>query len=165
MAKKPVEARSVAPVMPEGYEEENISFPPYWTPEVGKAFHAMPVDIDLSDEEFPRIVLQNVGADLDCSQGSKDEQVKQVIKAGEHFTISKYAGLPLEKYMGYDCAVTVTGQRDVGQAKPMYVFALGVSKDAKLALTAERKERGLLAAARWKETRKQLSANNAHSAS
>ncbi|MDA4133691.1 MAG: hypothetical protein OK454_11305, partial [Thaumarchaeota archaeon] len=41
-----------------GWEDENLSLPPYWVTDIGKQFAARVIDLDNQDPEFPRYVLE-----------------------------------------------------------------------------------------------------------
>jgi hypothetical protein len=147
------------------FEEEQISFPPYWEAAEGKWFYAMVVMVDERDPEFPRYVCQ---AELDtpCKKGSKSKKEDEDIIAhkGEYFTLSTYSGLPLDRYVGTRVLVKCIGKRDVGRPQPMWEFSLKVSPEDKKLLVAERKQLAQEAVRRFKESRngasKQLSSAN-----
>ena len=127
-----------------GWEEENVGFPPYWNPETDKSFLATVVMLDDRDPVFTRYVLQ-AKKPLTCLRGPKKEQEPVDVKAGEFFTCSTYAGLPLAGYVGLDVLVTVKGTRDVGRPQPMWVFSIRVSPETRKILADRRAKAATLA--------------------
>ena len=107
----------------QGWEEENLSLPPYWVTDIGKQFAARVIDLDNGDPEFPRYVLEAL-APVDCQSGKREEAEDVHVKIGEFFTCSTYAGLPLARYIGCRVVVKCTGTRKVNQPQPMYVFSM-----------------------------------------
>ena len=102
----------------QGWEEENLSLPPYWVTDIGKQFAARVIDLDNGDPEFPRYVLEAL-APVDCQSGKREEAEDVHVKIGEFFTCSTYAGLPLARYIGCRVVVKCTGTRKVNQPKPI----------------------------------------------
>lgn len=143
------------------FEEEQISFPPYWEADEGKWFYAIPVMLDDRDKNFVRYVCQAL-MPMTCAQGSKkgkEADYKPIkVEKDEYFTLSAYGGLPLERYIGVKVLVKCTGQRDVGQPQPMWTFKLKVSPEDKKLLTEDRKKLAAVAIQRFRESR-QLSNN------
>jgi hypothetical protein len=137
----------------EGFSSEQISFPPYLNPAVGLKFLAVPISLDDRDPEFPRWVCE-ARHSLECEKGSKDEKEDVVVRAGEFFTMSVYAALPLERFVGLKCLIQCTGVKDVGRPQPMFVFDLKLSADDKKLLANERRERASQAIERYKEKRR-----------
>lgn len=124
-----------------GWEEENISFPPYFTFQaVGEYIIGSLEKYDARDPEFPRYVFK-AAMDTQCHQGKKGEEKAVVVKPGEFFTISAYGGLNpevLQELVGLPMKLTVTGKRDVGKPSPMLVFQVLMSPESKR-LLAERR--------------------------
>ena len=141
-----------------GFKDEQLRFPPYWTADVGKKFLAMVVDMDTRQEDFHRYVLQAKHS-IPAATGGKGQKEDVVVEAGDFFTMSVYAALPLDRYVGMDVYVECTGTQDVGQPQEMYVFKLKVSERDKMLLTQERKERVAAAMAARKEQKRLEAAN------
>lgn len=133
------------------FQEEQISFPPYWDVGDNKWFYGMVVAVDDRDAEFVRYVVQ-AERPIMCKQGSKKKKESEdvEVKPGEFFTLSAYSGLPLDRYIGVKVLVRVTGKKDVGQPQPMWTFSLHVSPEDKKMLLSERKTRALEAARRFR---------------
>src|SRR5579864_885525 len=93
-----------------GWEEENLSLPPYWVCDVGKQFAARVIDLDNQDPEFPRYILEAL-APVECQTGKRDEAEDVHVKPGDYFTCSTYAGLPLFRYIGCRVLVKCTTTR------------------------------------------------------
>jgi hypothetical protein len=141
-----------------GFKDEQLRFPPYWTADVGKKFYAMMVDVDTRDPEFHRFVLQALHS-LPCATGGKNAREDVVVENGDFFSMSVYAALPLDRYVGMKVLVEVTGTQPTGQPQDMYVFKLKISEADKLLLTQERKERVAVAMAAYRENKKLQAAN------
>jgi hypothetical protein len=125
------------------FQEEQIGFPPYWTPEEGKKVYARVVDFDDSDPEFLRYVMQ-AGHDIDCQRGPSDAREEVTVHKGEFFTMSQYASLPLGKYLDIPVLIQVKEKRKIDGGKTMWVFSLSVSEQAKKILAARRQANMLL---------------------
>ena len=136
-----------------GFEQEQLNFPPYWNPEVGMQFVAMPLTVDDRDKDFVRVVLQAMHP-IHCFQGDKENQEDVLVGKDEFFTMSVYAALPLDRYIGYKVHVKVTGKRDVGRPNDMFTWALAVHPDDKKLLNAERRVKAEQAMARYRESRR-----------
>jgi hypothetical protein len=140
------------------YQSEQISFPPYWKPEVGKIFLALVLSLDDRDPDFHRYVLQTMHP-LPCERGDKHNKEDVIVDKDDFFTTSVYAGLPLDRYIGFKVLVKVTGTRDVGQPQDMFVFDLKLSPQDKNLLSEERRARAAKAIAAYRESRKLAAAN------
>lgn len=136
-----------------GWEDENLSLPPYWVTDIGKQFAARVIDLDNQDPEFPRYVLEAL-APVDCQSGKRDEAEDVHVKVGEFFTCSTYAGLPLARYIGCRVVVTCTGTRKVNQPQPMYVFRMAMHPEDKKMVMQDRKALAQQKLAAFRESRK-----------
>lgn len=135
------------------FQEENIQFPPYWNPSMNGWWYGMVTAIDDRDPEFPRVVVQ-AKRPLMCARGPADDAEEVEVKESEFFTLSPYAALPLERYIGVSVLVRVTGQRKVpGRPNDMWIFSLSVSPEDKKILDSERKERAQIAAQKYRESK------------
>lgn len=140
------------------FEEEQLSFPPYWDAGEGKWFYGMVVDLDSRDPQFPRYLVQ-AEKEILCHKGKKDEQEEVTVKPGEFFTLGAYGLLPLDRYVGVRVLVHCIGKKDIGQPQKAWDFKLFVSPEDKKLLLTERKERALTAARIHRENRmRQLTA-------
>lgn len=137
----------------QGWEEENLSLPPYWTTEVDKEFAARVIDMDNADPDFPRYVLEAL-APVECQNGPRDEAEPVHVKTGEFFTCSLYAGLPLHRYIGCRVLVKCIGTRKTKQPQPMYVFSMVMHPDDKKMLMQDRKALVDQKMAAFRESRK-----------
>jgi hypothetical protein len=121
-------------------EEEQIGFPPYWNPEIGKKFYARVEQLDMRDPAFVRYVCSNQGDPLDCFTGPTDDQKEKIVRKGERFSLSAYAALPLHDYIGFNVLVTVKGKQKVpNQPSPMWIFSIAISKSDKQRLLTMRR--------------------------
>ena len=89
-----------------------------------------------------------------CERGDKHNKEEVLVQKGEFFTLSAYAGLPLDRYIGFAVFVQVKGQRDVGQPQPMWEFTLKISPEDRKVFVEERKQRIAAAMQRYRENRK-----------
>ena len=114
------------------WESEQIGFPPYWNPGEGKKFLARVIARDERDPTFVRYVLQAQCKHL-CQKGPADDAEPCEVKAGEFFTCSVYAALPLSEYFGVVCLVTTLKKRKLAataenpQKRDMWDFNLKVA--------------------------------------
>jgi hypothetical protein len=121
------------------YEEEQIGFPPYWKCKaVGDRFVGRVVNLDLTDPEFERFVVQ-AGMTTECSRGPVDESIPVTVKPGEYFSVSLYGGLRNALLSGHflvtddPIVVECIGKQDTGQPSKMYTWRVRVSpRDKKL---------------------------------
>ena len=137
----------------QGWEEENLSLPPYWVTDIGKQFAARVIDLDTRDPEFARYVLEAL-APVECQSGSREEAEAVHVKVGDFFTCSTYAGLPLERYIGCRVLVECTGTRKTKQPQPMYTFSMIMHPDDKRMVMEDRKAIAQQKMLAFKESRK-----------
>lgn len=131
------------PAAPEGWEVEQTGFPPYWNPGEGKAFKGVVIGLDNKDESFQRFALRATSP-LMCQRGPADESEEVLVKPGEYFSVSAYAALPLEKYIGVEVYVAVKGKRKLQDAKTLWEFTVMISPESRKIL-ADREQKRLLA--------------------
>lgn len=74
------------------WEEEQIGFAPYWSPEEGKYFVGQVAGKDMRDPEFVRYLIQ-ASVDTECQRGPVDGAERVLVKKGEFFSISVYYSL------------------------------------------------------------------------
>lgn len=122
--------RSVA--APEGWEDEQTGFPPYWAPRgVGDSFKGIVLYLDERDPKFKRWTLRAT-VDLECQSGPSEDAEPRTVRAGEFFTISEYAALPMAPYMGIEVWVQVRAWREgVGQGEGMWDWKLKISPESR----------------------------------
>lgn len=143
-----LEAKSfdIASLIPSDWEaDDSGKFPPYWTPiwdeknKKGNGFKAFVQFIDDTNPEFLRYVLK-ASVDMVCRRGSKlSNSVERIrVSAGQQFTVSGYATMPLEMYEGLEVGVVVTGKRMLppneeseGKPRDLYDFTVCVSPEDK----------------------------------
>jgi hypothetical protein len=114
--------------VPEGFEQQQTGFPPYWGPEHGKTFRGVVIERDDRDPEFMRFLLKAT-APVACAQGPAEDQTEVQVKAGEFFTCSAYAALPLDRYVGCEVFVQAKQKRDIKGGKEVWDFALFCSAE------------------------------------
>jgi hypothetical protein len=133
-------ASTVNPTAPQGWEEEQTGFPPYWNPSPGKAFRGVVLGLDEKDPDFPRYAFKATDQVI-CARGPADDAEEVIVKAGEFFTCSGYAALPLQRYIGFEVFVVAKSKRDIKGGKELWEFSLKIHPEEKkklLALEAKR---------------------------
>lgn len=131
----------------EGWQEEATGFDPYWTPELGKTFRAMVIDIDDKDSDFIRYRMQNAGDEaIVCQRGPASDAEEIEVQPGEHFTCSAYASLPLNQFYGIEVRVVVYENRKLpgneqsfNKPRDLWLFKVLVSPEDKKALADMRR--------------------------
>ena len=126
---------------PDGWEEEQISFPPYWNPAaIGNSFRGIPQGLDNRDPDFPRFVLLAT-VPIKCEQGPRDDVEEVTVQPGELFTTSVYAALPLDRYIGWEVWVTVKDWiPDVGKGDGVWRFGLRMKPEDRAKYHAQQLE-------------------------
>jgi len=81
------------------WTEEQVGFAPYFSAAEGAKFYAVPVELDNRQPKFVRVLFM-AEHDTACFTGPTDDQTPTVVKKGEFFTLSLYAGLE-EKFVEY----------------------------------------------------------------
>jgi hypothetical protein len=117
-------------------EEDQVGFPPYWQPsDKNKKLAAEVIGRD-DEGRFVRYVLRATKPLKGC-QGNKENKTEVPIKPGEYFTMSEYAGLPLEKYIGVgEIVCFIKGERDTPNGM-MYVWGVIPSTTARKVLASK----------------------------
>src|ERR1051325_10393128 len=123
---------------PAGWVDEQTGFPPYWSPVEGASFRGTVMARDNRDPDFHRYVIRSSTA-IECAQGPADEAEPVQVAPGELFSLSTYAALPLDDYMGFEVFVTAKNKRKIqGGKQDLWVFKLMVSPDTKAKVLALR---------------------------
>lgn len=132
----------------DGLVKGDIGFPPYWRPKIAKGFRGIVLYRDERANNFPRYHLENTGPTLDCLSGPAAESEVIEVPRGSVFTISAWAALPLDQYIGVEVAIIATGKRegmpatDESEGKPrdMWEWTLYVSEENKRMIASQRTE-------------------------
>lgn len=129
---------------PEGFEDEQVGLPPYWGPDeekmeqkIPQGFYARVIGLDNADEDFKRVILQ-AGADILCHRGPRDDAEEVLVKKGDYFTCSAYAGLPLHRYIGIPVYVLAKSKRKISGGRTVWEWSLKVPTAAKPLLQRRR---------------------------
>lgn len=98
-------------------EDSQAGLPPYWKAAMGQSavgqfFRGIPMMIDNKTPNFVRYVLQ-ASIPMTCYRGPVDSAEPVEIEPGDLFTISSYAGLDMEKYLGFEVAAMVVEEMDL----------------------------------------------------
>lgn len=101
---------TLAALVPEGWVQDQVSFPPYWKPDLAKGFRGTVIARDERDGSFPRYIIES-SLTVDCQQGPVNDGVIVTVEPGMNFSIGAYAALPLEKYFGLEITAIVVGAR------------------------------------------------------
>jgi hypothetical protein len=113
-----------------GFEEAQIGFPPYFKPNEGRTVKFRPVALDTRDARFFRWVAE-ASHNIACWTGPKDDAEPVLVHAGEYFTLSVYASLPLEKFIGEEIICTVKTKRDIHDGQTVWVWSVKVKPETK----------------------------------
>lgn len=120
-------------------EEEQLGFPPYWSPVEKGSVVCVPCQLDDGDPDFERWTMQ-AKETINCKRGPVDEAEEVTVGPDEFFSISNYAQLRLHQYIGHEILLTAVEKVKV-KSGSMWVFKLSVSKETKAALNADRRAR------------------------
>lgn len=127
------------------WEEEQVGFAPYWSPEPEKWFLAQVVSIDKRDPEFVRYLMK-ASIDTACKRGPVDESEDVIVKSGEYFTISVYYSLQylFDTYLEMGCTpvmrVTAVKEVKTKNSQTCWTWKVQVSPEDKKMLTKKRVE-------------------------
>lgn len=128
-----------------GTVEEQIGFPPYWSPASGRKLRIRVTAFDQRDPTFPRWVVQATH-NVACQSGPSDEAEPRLVKKGEFFSMSLYAALPLQKYVGEEVIVECKEERDIGSGKSLWVWSLRCTPEVHERVANRQEERNRLLA-------------------
>lgn len=146
---KPATSTAIQPfVAPTGETvKQQTGLPPYWAADeevhkagVAQGFYARVIGRDDGDPTFPRYVVQ-AGMDTPCMKGGGDDAEPVIVKKGEFFTTSVYAGLPLERFIGVPVIVKVKDKRKIntkGGPRTIWDFTVEVTPQVDKILAARR---------------------------
>ncbi len=140
-------AATISAVVPDDYVEEQVTFPPYWKPDVAKGWRGVVIARDEREMNFPRYIIES-SLTLDCRTGKVNDGEIVTVHPGMNFSISAYKALPLDRYFGLEVAVICTAQRtglppnenSEGMPRDMWVWKMMVSPQVKELLVSRRKE-------------------------
>ena len=133
--------------VPEGWVTDESGLPPYWKPELGRSFTGTPIDFQpaRNNLDFDRYVILST-AQLICQKGPSEDAEDVVVMSGGKFTVSNYASLPLNEYLGFEIKVItfkstkLPGNEESGGAKrDLWHFKILISPENKKALDEFRK--------------------------
>lgn len=88
----PVAQKEGAPVDFSTWEEVQVGFAPYWSPDENKSFVGFVVARDDRDPAFVRYLIQAL-EDTQCARGPVDGAEPILVKKGEFYTVSVYHSL------------------------------------------------------------------------
>jgi hypothetical protein len=95
-----------------GWAREQVGFPPYWAPLREDAmFFGRIVALDTRQDNFHRYVVQATKFPMFCRLGPADDAEKIMVPTGDFFTVSSYAGLPLDDFFDIEVCVRATKKR------------------------------------------------------
>ena len=132
-------------LVPEGHEEEQVSFPPYWKPAALTGFRATVLYRDDRDPNFQRYVLQSA-TKLDCRIGEVRDGEIVTIQPGQNFSMGVYAALPLHLYFGLEVTVACMNERPLrpdpvtNDPRSMWTFRMFLSPEVRKLLASTRQE-------------------------
>lgn len=140
-------AATMQAIVPEGYVEEQVTFPPYWKPDVAKGWRGIVIARDEREVKFPRYIIESA-VTIDCRTGKVNDGEIVTVTPGMNFSISAYKALPLDRYFGLEVAVICTALRtglpgteeSEGMPRDMWVWKMMVSPQVKELLVSRRKE-------------------------
>lgn len=109
-----------------GWSRQQVGFPPYWSPQrEGQPFFGRIVALDTRQEDFYRYVVQATKFPMFCRLGPADDAEKIMVQAGDFYTVSAYASLPLEDFFDIEVLVVATKKRKL----PGNEASKGVKRD------------------------------------
>ncbi len=133
-------------------------FAPYYTPRTGDVFVATPIDIDTRNPKFPRFLF-SASHEMSCAKGPKKAVQAVTVRAGEDFSMSAYAALPVEDFLGIETRITIGEKIDIAGGHTLWQFELAVSPEDSAALEAQRVKNLANRAADAKARAKELGAS------
>jgi hypothetical protein len=106
------EAEQAMKASVEGWAKEQVGFPPYWSPlREDSLFFGRIVALDTRQPDFQRFVVQSTKFPIFCRLGPSDDADKVMVPSGDFFTVSAYAGLPLEDFFDVEVCVRAIKKR------------------------------------------------------
>lgn len=108
---------TMAALLPEGseYIKLDVSFPPYWKAELATGFRAQVLKREdpRNERDFTRYHWKNLGPAIDCRRGSVSDGEIETVETGRIFTTGAFAGLPLDKYFGFELTIICSDLRQL----------------------------------------------------
>jgi hypothetical protein len=96
----------------QGWAREQVGFPPYWAPlREDSMFFGRIVALDTRQDNFHRYVVQATKFPMFCQLGPADDAEKIMVPAGDFYTVSSYAGLPLSDFFDIEVCVRAAKKR------------------------------------------------------
>ena len=117
-------------VTDDGFVQEQVGFPPYFKPIEGRKIKFRPISIDMRDARFFRWVCE-ASHNIACWTGPKDDAEPVLVRAGEFFTMSVYASLPLERFLGEEIIAIVKSKRDIHDGQSVWIWNVLVKPEVK----------------------------------
>ena len=106
------EAEQAMKASVDGWAREQVGFPPYWAPlREDSMFFGRVVALDTRQQDFQRYVIQATKFPIFCRLGPADDADKVMVPAGDFYTVSVYAGLPLADFFDIEVCVRATKKR------------------------------------------------------
>lgn len=106
------EAEQAMKASVDGWAREQVGFPPYWAPlREDSMFFGRVVALDTRQADFQRYVVQATKFPIFCRLGPSDDADKVMVPAGDFYTVSAYAGLPLSDFFDIEVCVRATKKR------------------------------------------------------
>lgn len=140
---------TMAAIVPENFQELDISFPPYWKCELATGFRAQVLGLEpaRNAQDFDRWLWRNVGPAIDCRRGKVSDGVIETVDKGRIFTTGAFGGLRLESYLGFELAVVCSGQRQLegnedsgGAPRSFWEFQVFVAPETLAKINSQRDE-------------------------
>lgn len=159
------------------FVEESVGNPPWWGPELhcskcdavmgdrqfkckehedaplkGNTFYGAVIDFQAAEGEngFSRYLIQSQ-CEQTVNQGSRENGELVTVMPGDFFSVSDYAGLPLDRFFGLSVLVQTQRKSMIDTKKngrvPFWTFVVKVDKSTKKLLETQRTELGRMAAA------------------
>ena len=123
----------------------STGFPPYLVIEEGVKFACTVESLDLTDPDFIRFVCKNLGKELKCNTGKRNDGQEVIVNRGEEFTVSWFATLPLEWAMSHKTPLLITplakeSGRKMANGKPgnLWRFSYETTADGAKQIAAEK---------------------------
>lgn len=134
-----------------GWAKASVGFAPYLKLNgVGDCFFGKLAAVDNSNPEFPRYIIEALEAPIECQRGPVASPEQVTVEPGDFFTVSKYAGLPIERFLDipafYKIKSTrvVPGNENHKMATEMFEWDVMVSGESKKLLAKNQRDEMLM---------------------